>query len=155
MTFKEKLFDPIRKIFVPALPEEIIRQKLLHKMITRLGFLSSLIAVEKDLKQLPHITNKEFCANKRRIDILCFGKNIHAKFTFYPLLMIECKAHKINDNVLEQVIGYNHFVQSYFLAVANEEEIFTLWFDKEKNVYNSLSYLPTYPELLQAVKEKQ
>ena len=85
MTAEDKLFDPIRKIFVPALPEEKIRQDLINKMIHKLGFPPSLIAVEKDLKHLPHIKDKSFSANKRRADIICFGKNIHPKYELYPL----------------------------------------------------------------------
>ena len=151
MTAENKLFDPIRKIFVPALPEEKIRQELLSKMIHKLGFPPSLLAVEKDLKHLPHIKDKSFSANKRRADIICFGKNIHPIYELYPLLMIECKAHKLSDLVVEQVVGYNHYVQAYFICVANDYQIKTLWFDKNKNKTMSVDYLPNFEQLTSSV----
>jgi len=148
---EDKLFDPIRKIFVPAHPEEKIRQNLLSKMIHKLGYPPSLLAVEKDLKHLPHIKDRSFSANKRRADIICFGKNIHPTFELYPLLMIECKAHKLSDPVVEQVVGYNHYVQAYFICVANGFEIKTLWFDKGIKKTKSVNYLPTYNQLMSSI----
>ena len=151
MIREDKLFDPIRKVFVPSLPEEKVRQRLLNVMMHKLGYPHGLLAVEKDLKHLPHLKNGFFPSNKRRADIICFGKNIHPKFELFPLLMIECKAHKLNDLVIEQVVGYNHYVQAYFICIANDKEVKTLWFDKVLNKTVSVNYLPSYKQLISAV----
>ena len=148
---KDRLYDPIRKSYVLALPEEIVRQKYLSLMINELGFLKSLIAVEKDLRLLPHLQNKDLSKVKRRADIICFAKDIHPKHLIYPLLMIECKAHKLTKETISQVLGYNHFVKAYFVAIANRYEIITYWYNIEEKKYNSINFFPTYKEMIQAI----
>ncbi len=143
-----RLYDPIRKTYVLALPEEIVRQQLIHKMINHLGFPTSLLAVEKDLCNLPHLLNKEFPSQKRRADIICFAKNINPNFSIYPLLMIECKACKLTKKTIDQVLGYNHFVEAYFVSIASEREIVTFWYNLKKKDYNSINYLPSYDQLI-------
>ncbi len=147
-----KIYDPIRKIYVSALPEEKVRQKLIHKMINELGFPKSLIAVEKDLLSLEHIKQKGYVSKKRRADIICFAKDIDAKHLVYPLLMIECKAFKLNKKTIDQVIGYNHYIKAFFVAVANEYEIITCWYNIKDKKYKSVNFLPNYTELIQMVK---
>lgn len=147
----DRLYDPIRKTFVLTLPEEIVRQQLLQKMINQWGYPKSLLAVEKDLCNLPHLIHKAFPSQKRRADIICFAKNINPNFSIYPLLMIECKACKLTKKTIDQVLGYNHFVESYFVSIANEKEIFTYWYNLKKKQYTSVNFLPSYDQLLQAV----
>ncbi|NGX27599.1 MAG: hypothetical protein K940chlam6_01537, partial [Chlamydiae bacterium] len=53
---KDSLYDPFRKLWVAALPEEVVRQKLLHVMITQLGFPKNFLVVEKQLSELPHLS---------------------------------------------------------------------------------------------------
>lgn len=149
-----RLFDPIRKTFVLPLPEEVVRQKLIHKMINELGFPKNLISVEKDLCQLPHLANKEFPSQKRRADIICFAKGIHQNYIIYPLLMIECKACKLSHKTISQVLGYNHFVESYFVGIANDIEFLTYWYDIQSKQYKAVKFLPKFDELLKAVKNE-
>jgi len=144
-----QLYCPVRCEWVAALPEEIVRQKLVHHMVERLGFSRASLAVEVALKQIPHLKGNK--VPDRRADILCFGKNIHPKFQLYPLLLVECKAVKLTSKVLQQVIGYNHFVQSYFITVANDDEIRTGWYDANKGDYTFVSGLPPYSELIASV----
>ena len=146
------LFDPVRKTNVLPLPEEIVRQKLINKMINQLGFPISLLAVEKDLCSLPHLANKEFPSQRRRADIVCFAKDINPDFSVYPLLMIECKACSLSKKTIDQVLGYNHFVKAYFVSIANEKEIITFWYSLQENKYSSINFLPSHSQLLQAVK---
>ena len=63
--------------------------------------------------------------------------------------MIECKAVKLTECAIDQVIGYNYFVKSYFVAVANEDEIITLY--KKDDVYKRLNFLPSYRDLLNSI----
>jgi hypothetical protein len=146
-----RLYDPVRKTYVLPLPEEIVRQQLIHKMINLLGFPMSLLAIEKDLCNLPHLQNKEFPSQKRRADIICFAKNINPNYSIYPLLMIECKACKLTKKTIDQVLGYNHFVESYFVSIANETEIITFWYDLKNGKYTSINFLPSYEQLIQAI----
>ncbi|NGX62815.1 MAG: hypothetical protein KR126chlam6_00215 [Candidatus Anoxychlamydiales bacterium] len=148
---ENRIYDPIRQRNVLALPEEIVRQNLLLKMTKHLGYPKSLIAVEKDLNKLDHLKNKDITLKKRRADIICFGKDIEPNYPLYPLLMIECKADKLDQTTIDQVIGYNHLVEAYFLAIANRYEIITYWYNIKESCYNSVNFLPSYDELIQKV----
>lgn len=128
-----------RKIWVAATPEEMVRQKWLEFLLER-GFPLSLISVEKELNARS--------APLRRSDILCYRKGEEGLF---PLLLIECKAVKLAKPALNQAIGYNHFIQAPFLAVANQEEIRFGWRGEEG--YQFVNFVPQYEELIKAVKD--
>lgn len=145
----DQIYCPIRKSWVAALPEEIIRQRLISYMVRDLFFPPAYLVVEQGLHQLPHLALKDHKKTpKRRIDLLCYGKDIHPSHSLYPLLIVECKAVPLTDKVLNQVAGYNHFLQSYFIAVANEQEIRTGWYDPQKSSYQFINTLPTFNDLL-------
>lgn len=143
-----QLYCQIRKEYVAALPEEIVRQQLLIQMIEGLGYPKGVLAVEKALRQFPHLASSRQSLPDRRVDIVCFAKGIHPEHDLFPLLVIECKAIKLNDKVLQQVGGYNHFIHAPFVAVANAEEVYTGWRDGESRDYRFVKFLPTYQDLL-------
>lgn len=144
------LYCPVRKIRCKALPEEEVRIGLIHRMISQLAFPEHTLAIEKDLRLLPHLPAGIKMPN-RRADVLCFAKGINPGIDLYPLLMIECKAVKITEKVIAQVVGYNHYVQAYFVCVANQEEIRTGW-RNSYGTYDFVSYLPSYVELKNSIK---
>lgn len=141
----------VRKIPVPSDPEEKVRQALLHKMVDTLGFPLGLIAVEKSLSSLPHLIEMREMLPIRRADILVFGKEIHPQASLYPLILIECKAAPLSPKVLRQVAGYNRFVKSFFITVANEEEIMTGWWNSALKDYEFVPFLPPYQDLLSSL----
>ncbi len=143
------LFDPIRKKWVEATPEEIIRQDLIKKMVQELGFPSTLIAVERELAQLPHLqlTGKAEIP-KRRADLIVFARNIHPEHDLFPLLMIECKAVALTPRFAQQVVGYNTCVQAPFLALANGDQVMTGAFDRAAGHMRFQPGLPSYEALL-------
>jgi hypothetical protein len=150
-TLHEQMFCPIRKAWVTALPEEKVRQRILSHMIKEKGFPSALIAVEQHLRYLPHLSHLDLSqVPNRRADIVCFAKGLKA--TLHPLLIVECKAIKLVPSVMNQVVGYNHFVQSYFIAIVNHEEIRTGWYDVAKKDYAFVNFLPSYSDLMQSVQ---
>jgi hypothetical protein len=142
------LYCRIRKTPVEAAPEEYVRQGLLSQMIDTLGYPPGMIAVEKELKQLPHLLSQQSKLPTRRIDILVFAKNIHPSHELYPLLLVECKAVKLNDQVVNQTSGYNYYIQAYFVALANSDEIKTGWYDRKRGEYVFIPYLPSYQDLV-------
>jgi len=123
-------------------------------MMGSLGYPQSLLVVEKELRHIPHLALHDQEVPERRADIICFGKGIHSEHELYPLLLIECKAVKLTSKVVSQVAGYNHFLKSYFIAVANKDEIQTGWYDAPSKKYRFVSYLPTYKNLMQAAKKR-
>lgn len=148
----ESIYCSIRKMWVAALPEEIIRQRLITHMIQNLSFPSSSLAVEKGLKQMPHLTLLPGDIPDRRADLVCFAKGIHPDHSLYPLLLIECKAVPLNSKVMHQVMGYNHFLKAHFIAAANENEIRLGWLDKTFQTYQFIPYLPSYTDLLKKTR---
>lgn len=113
-----EVYDPFRKIWVEASPEEIVRQTLLAKMVGELNYPKHLIAVEKEISSLPHLTERKKEVPKRRLDILCFDKKNHR-----PLLLIECKAIPLKRAMLPQLLGYNAFVKAPYVCLANATEV--------------------------------
>ncbi len=140
---KGSLYDPFRQCFVAATPEEIVRQKLLQLMTSQLGYPKQLISVEKRLAELPHLRGLAGLPN-RRADIVCFAKDVHPDFPLYPLLLIECKEGRVGEEAASQVLGYNHFVQAHYVAIAGETEVLLIHPQK-------VSFLPSYPELMERV----
>lgn len=121
-------------------------------MIYSLDYPKDLVSVEVELKTLPHLQNIKMKLPKRRSDIICFGKNIVPSFDLYPLLMIECKAVELSKRAIDQVQGYNHYVQAFFIAVANSKEVRTYWYNFKEKKYVSINFLPSYKQLIEAVK---
>jgi hypothetical protein len=144
------VFDEVRLCWVKATPEEQVRQHWLKWMIHGLHYPKELLAVEKELKELPHLYGRN--VPERRLDILCYGKGIHSSFPLYPLVMIECKDERITDEALDQIIGYNHSVNAFFIAVVNLEEVKFGFFNTNKKEYQFYSVLPSFKELMQWVK---
>ena len=124
-------------------PEERIRENLIGRMVRFFGFPKGLISVERCLSSLPHLQGKR--VSQRRFDIICFA---NLQSLFCPLLMIECKAISLSQGALEQVLGYNHYVGAFFVAIANEDQCILT--DKEAK-YFSNDLLP-YQQLVYEAK---
>ena len=145
---EEKIYDEFRGLWVTATPEERIRQSLLKKMVGALSYPKGLLTVEASLSR---VCNKQIISVSkiptRRLDIICFAKR---KNSLVPLLIIECKEDaSLVEAAWQQVLGYNHFVQAPFLAVAYPDgERFG--YPTEKG-FVFLSRLPSYTDLIRAV----
>jgi len=147
------IFDEIRGLWVTATPEEKIRQQLLHHLIHRLAFPKNLVAVEKELRQLPHLQASQKKIPDRRADIVCFASAIHPSHPLYPLLLIECKEEALNQKAIDQVLGYNAYAGAYFIGLVNATEMRIGYRDVKQQTYCFMNYLPTYEELLSAIKK--
>lgn len=144
-----QLFDPIRGRLVERTPEEVVRQRLIQYMHCECGFPKSLIAVEKSLKEMPHLGPLPQ-SKERRIDIVCFAHNIHPDHAIYPLVLAECKADNISLKAVEQALGYNAQIGAPFVLLACPQEL---------RLYSpfsgSLQYVPhllPFNELVQQAK---
>lgn len=121
-----------------ATPEEWVRQKLLRRMISSLGYPKGLLSVEVTLTTV-----------KRRADIVCYA-NLS---TFSPLLVVECKAATLSLEAEAQVFGYNSLFGAPFICLAGGDEVATLWL--EGGQMKRIPFLPAYEELLHAAKSLQ
>lgn len=141
------LFCRIRKKWVADLPEERVRQHLIYKMHHHLGYPLPQILIEKSLKRALQFLPKKNSVPARRSDLIVFAPDIHSACTFSPLLLIECKATRLDSQALSQLMGYNHFLQAPFAALANEEECTLSWRDSQTGEVYSCSFLPCYSDL--------
>jgi hypothetical protein len=142
------LYCKVRKEWVAALPEEIIRQRILNYMISQLECPAALVSVECALRSFPHLNAAERAVvPNRRADIVCFAKDTVSK-QLYPLLVVECKAIKLTSRVINQVLGYNHFMRARFIAIANHTEFRLGWFDVQQDKYAFIDFLPAYHALI-------
>jgi len=142
----DRVYCPIRRHWVAAIPEEIVRQKLIRKMISELEFPKSLIAVEKEIASLPNHPDCPQALPKRRLDLVCYAT---VKTGVAPLLVAECKSIPLNESAERQLFGYNASVGAPFMCLASGSEIKTLW--KEGGRIVSVPFLPRYSELLKAL----
>lgn len=125
------LFCSLRKTWVAALPEEKVRQELIHKMTQCLGYPLGSLILEKSLDQLPHLQAHPSLP-KRRADLIVLARDLHPQHPFYPLLLVECKAVPLTSKVLRQLIGYNQFVGAPFIAAVNQTQTYFGWYQPEK-----------------------
>ena len=139
----KQVFDEIRQQWVAATPEEMVRQSWIQRMAKELGFPKELLVVERELKALPHLERHPQPLPTRRIDLLSFAYSDER--IFFPLLLVECKVERLSQNVLEQALAYNSFVQARYVAVVNQSHIRLQYQGVEMN------RLPSFSELIKVV----
>ncbi len=138
----DRLFCLARKSWVAATPEERLRQCVLGYMLGEGGYPRGLIALEVPI-------DKHNAA--RRADIIAYYTPQDGGVL--PLLIVECKAVRLNARMLQQVGGYNYYLQAPFVALAAPHESYWGWRDKQAQRYILQSGFPTYAKLLEAVIE--
>jgi len=139
------LFCQIRRQWVVASPEEQVRQRLLCTLVEILGFPIELIAVEKAIRQLPHLAEVDpRQIPNRRVDIVCYSPQGNS---LEPLLVIECKAVPLTWKVINQVLGYQILVRSRYVAIANETQVQVGQRDPRTGEWLFSDALPSYQAL--------
>ena len=130
---KEYIFDIVRKKYVQKQPEEWVRQNIIQYLNKEKGYPIALMSIEKEnkLKTL-----------KKRCDIVCNDKNGK------PLLLVECKANKINLNsdVFEQTITYQKTMKAKYILITNGQNHYCFQLKDAK--LNFLKRIPTYQEII-------
>lgn len=147
----KKIFCQMRREWIQSTPEERVRQTLLRRM-NALGYPQSHLVLEASLSQMPHLALFPSKLPNRRADLVCFAPHIHPQHALYPLLLIECKAIPLTSKVINQVLGYNHYLQAYFIAIINQDTVKTGWYDTLTKSYLFRETLPHYQELISALK---
>lgn len=139
---KTFIFDPIRKKYLVAGPEEIVRQHLIRFLISDRNYPSSKIMVEQSIKLFDL---------KKRIDLVIYNKDIE------PILLVECKAPEIpiNQKVLDQIGRYNIKMRVPYLLVTNGLNHFNYKIDFKHNSFVALSDIPHYEELISEKNENE
>lgn len=124
-------FDPIRKKWIAATPEEMVRQALIQYVITIAAYPKSRVQVEKTLT-LNGLT--------KRFDIIVYDKQV------LPFMLIECKSFKvkIDQKVADQVARYNMVMGAPYILVSNGLVSYCASIHDDTGI-TFLNTLPTYP----------
>ena len=147
----QTIFCVVRKQWIAATPEEQIRQRLILYMTQELGYSLSHIALEKPLHQIvPAFSSLP----KRRIDLVVFAPNLHPLYPLYPLLLIECKAVKITNKMIRQLLGYQYYLRSCFFGLVNKEETYISYFDSTTGNFQTMTSLPSCDVLLEQGRKR-
>jgi hypothetical protein len=125
------------------LREEGFRQALIEILVGKLGYPRELIAVEKELASFPHLTGA-LSLPQRRIDLVCFARNIHPDHLLFPLLLIECKVEESGFHAQQQALGYNHYLKAPYVAISTRKGPQLIFPQRT-------SFLPSFAELLAAL----
>lgn len=125
------IFDVLRKKYLKVLPEEWVRQNLIHFLIHYLNYPKGVIAVEYSLQ----IEKQNF-----RADLVVFNQLMK------PKVIIECKSPsiKLNKGVLEQALKYNIKLNVPYVVISNGHQhyIFSI-------IEGNVKQLKSFPSLEQ------
>ena len=126
-----EIWDPVRRKYVRLTPEEWVRQRLLHFLITERQYPAGCLAVER---KPPHARGLP------GFDILAYSPAAS------PLLLAECKAPEVGlqPAALLQLARYNEQLQAPLLICTNGNDARVLFNDLPDKVF-SLANLPAYP----------
>ena len=127
------MLDPVRRQYVVADKEELVRQVLLQYFTEGLHYPKAKMAVEKTIT---------VNGLKRRFDILVYGPGTS------PFLLVECKAPdvKITEAVFRQIAAYNLPLRVPYLLVTNGVATYCCEMDYEREDFCFLGALPAYPK---------
>ena len=123
------IFDPLRKSYVPATPEETVRQLWIIYFLDVLLVRKKLMAVERSFQH--H-------GQTRRFDLVVFGR------TSTPLLLCEFKGPgiRITQSTFDQIARYNMELQVPFSLVSNGSSHYCFQIDDENKRFVWLDGLP-------------
>lgn len=128
---QKQLYAPLRKRYLVAQPEEVVRQLLLLFLIEARGFPKLRLREEKQI---------DVHGLRRRCDIVAYDAAVR------PLFIVECKAPYVplNQAVFEQIAQYNMALRVPYLMVSNGQSSYVCRIDFERADFDFLEELPTY-----------
>lgn len=130
------IFDKIRKKFVAATPEEIVRQRFIAYLTNHKGYPEGRIGHEISL-------NLNGC--RKRCDTVVYDNYGN------PCSIIEYKAPDINitQEVFNQIARYNIVLRVRFLIVSNGMNHYCCSIDYDSGKCRFIDHIPEYGEMLQ------
>lgn len=131
-TESRELFDPVRKKFVAANPEEWVRQLLIQFLLTECKYPINRMSVERGIV---------YAGRKLRYDLA-----IHDRVgAFWMIFEIKAPEIPLNPEVSLQISRYNPAQRAPYLVVCNGLDLFCWhWLDGR---YMMCESLPSYPNL--------
>lgn len=125
-----KIWDLVRKKWLIIQPEEMVRQLVIHHLITNANYPLSRFASEKGIKGAKTV---------QRYDILIYDRLIK------PFMIIECKAFdiQINESSAHQLFVYNKTLDAPYACITNGRDYYC--FKKAEISYTMMDTFPIFP----------
>jgi len=127
------IFDIIRKKFVVLLPEEWVRQHVIHYLINHLGYPKSLIRIEGGLRYNQRV---------KRADVVVYDR------AGAPWMLVECKApsEPVSDQTLHQASIYNMSLKARYIVLTNGLVQYVAVTDELQKKASLLQAMPSFGE---------
>jgi len=130
------LWDPTRRKWLVAEPEELVRQALILYLEDALDISAARMKTEYEIRVQ---------SMRKRLDLILYdgeGK---------PFMLAECKAWDVplNEKVMQQIGNYNTLIQAPFLLVTNGKETLLCHahFDSQSSSFlDSMDFVKTHYE---------
>jgi hypothetical protein len=124
------LFDHVRKKWLSARPEEIVRQLLIHFLIEEKHTSKNHLSIERQIS-----VNKMM----RRYDLVIYNQKMS------PVMLAECKAPDIaiEQKVFDQIAVYNLEFRVPYLLVTNGWATFCTKMNYDERAYEFLDKFPS------------
>lgn len=135
--------DPIREKYVPATPEEEVRQRILQ-------YLMKVLRVPKQAISVEYLLSKAGIDSKNRADIVVWYYEPNDGY-WYALGVIECKVPDVDImtvDVKEQVFGYADDLLVDYVVVVNGVYSCCWLYDDKEGYKNLLKKLPEYQKMI-------
>lgn len=129
-----QIFDVLRQKYVALTPEEWVRQHFIHFLSDHLGYPTTLLANEVNLK----VGGKSL-----RADTVLYRND------FTPRMIIEYKAPhiQITQKTFDQIATYNMLLHVDYLVVSNGIQHYICKMDYNNQNYLFLEDIPLYRNL--------
>ena len=116
---KKKIYSPIRKKYLDALPEEIVRQEFICKLINDYGY--SLEQMDEEVT----LTNSQRGTGRASADLIVWKSAEEKKKNKLAFLVVELKAEYLKLKVEDCYQGYNYATWSgaKIFAISNGSEL--------------------------------
>jgi hypothetical protein len=124
-----RIWDRLRKKYVPLTPEEWVRQHFIAYLVDHLGYPEGRMASEYVVT---------YNGMKKRCDIVCFDAQLA------PLLVVECKAPAVvvTEDTFYQAARYFSSLKTSLLILTNGLQHYCACVDSQSK---ELRYLPEIP----------
>lgn len=135
--------DDIRGKYVPATPEEEVRQRVIY-------YLLDVLKVPPEAIRVEYLLSKSILNNNTRADIV-INKYDDKKKKWKALCVIECKSPDVllGDAAIDQAMGYAKALSADYVVVVNGVHSYCWLYNKEnKNYTDCLVALPTYENMI-------
>ncbi len=135
----KRYFDPLRKIFLPIAPEELVRQRTIT-------FLHDEYSVPmRCMHSEVHLSHYGVNENGRMDIVITSFSNDKE----YPIAVVECKKESVlidADQVIEQAYNYSLLIDVKYFMIVNGDKM--KWYKIEDGSAAPLVNLLTYEDIL-------